>query len=188
MAFVPMFVAVDAIGILPMFISLTEGMDHQRRQATIRQSVLTALVVAVGFVFLGKSVFRLMSITVHDFMIAGGCLLFIIATLDLISGTKLARRIDTLGVVPLGVPLIAGPAVLTTGLMLIDLYGTAMTVISIIINICFAGVVLLTGNFWSRLLGHGGSQAVSKVASLLLAAIAVMMIRKGLTAFIQGIP
>ncbi|MBN1845628.1 MAG: MarC family protein [Sedimentisphaerales bacterium] len=182
--FVPLFVAVDAVGILPLFMTLTEGMDKADKQRTVKQSLITALLVAVAFIFLGKSVFRLMGITVYDFMVAGGFLLFIIATLDLASGQKYARRIDTLGVVPLGVPLIVGPAVLTTSLMMVSVYGLGLTVLSLVLNIILAGAILLTSDFWARLLGRPGSQAVSKVASLILASIAVMMIRKGLSQII----
>lgn len=186
LVFVPMFVAVDAIGILPLFMGLTEGIVPADRRKIIHQSLLTALFVAIGFVFLGKSIFRLMGVTVNDFMVAGGILLFIIATLDLASGRKFARTVETIGAVPLGVPLIVGPAVLTTGLMLVDLYGTGPTVLAIVVNILLAGAVLRTADFWTRLLGQPGSQAVSKVASLILAAIAVMMIRRGLTGIITG--
>jgi len=186
LVFVPMFVAVDAIGILPLFMGLTEGIAPAEQRKIIHQSLLTALFVAIGFVFLGKTIFRLMGVTIYDFMVAGGILLFIIATLDLVSGRKFARTVETIGVVPLGVPLIVGPAVLTTGLMLVDLHGPGPTVLALVVNILLAGVVLRSADFWTRLLGRAGSQAVSKVASLILAAIAVMMIRRGLTVIITG--
>ena len=185
LAFVPIFVAVDALGLLPLYLGLTEGVEPNQRRRIVRQAVLTALAVAVGFVVLGKSVFYLMGIESADFMVAGGLLLFIIATMDLVSLTKPARQIDTLGAVPLGVPLIVGPAVLTSSLMLVDVYGPAATALSIVVNVIIAGAVLATADFWFRLLGRAGSRAVSKVASLLLAAIAVMMIRHGLVKIIS---
>jgi multiple antibiotic resistance protein len=182
--FVPLFVAVDAIGILPLFMNLTDGMNKDDKQRTIKQSLVTALLVAIGFIFLGRTIFSLMGITIYDFMVAGGLLLFIISTLDMVSGRKSARRIDTVGVVPLGVPLIVGPAVLTTSLMIVNVYGLYLTLLSLIVNIILAGVILLTSDFWARILGQAGSRAVSKVASLILAAIAVMMIRKGIVEII----
>jgi multiple antibiotic resistance protein len=186
LCFVPLFVAVDAFGTLPLFIGLTEGMERRMRQRTIKYAVLTALTVAVGFIFLGKTVFHLMGITVYDFMVAGGVLLFAIASIDLLSGNKMAQRIESIAAVPLGIPLIVGPAVLTTGLMLVDIHGVPATLAAMTVNILLAGGVLLTADFWTRLLGAAGSQAASKVASLLLAAIAVMMIRKGLVAIITA--
>jgi len=113
-------------------------------------------------------------------MVAGGTLLFLFAAADLSSGVKYARRIDSLGVVPIGIPLIVGPAVLTTALMIVRVHGYAATLTAITVNIGIAGLVLLSADFWKRLLGNAGSQAVSKVASLILAAIAVMMIRRGI--------
>ncbi|MBN1818695.1 MAG: MarC family protein [Sedimentisphaerales bacterium] len=187
LVFVPMFVAVDPIGILPLFLSLTEGMEPAMRKRIVRHSVLAAMAVAVVFVFLGRGLFHLLGITMYDFMVAGGALLFIIATLDLISGIKIARRIEAISVVPLGIPLIAGPAVLTTGLMLVGVHGYGITLAAIAVNIAIAGAVLLSADFWRRILGNAGSQAVSKVASLLLAAIAVMMLRKGIYGIFPGL-
>jgi len=180
-AFVPIFFTVDALGVLPIFMGLTEGIERADRQRIVKQSLITALLVAVGFVFLGKTVFGLMGITVSDFMVAGGVMLFLIAALDLVSGEKSARRgVQTIGAVPLGTPLIVGPATLTMSLILVDVYGLAETLAAIVVNIAIAGLVFLSADFLMRLLGQAGSRAVSKVASLILAAIAVMMIRKGL--------
>jgi multiple antibiotic resistance protein len=179
LAFVPLFVAVDIIGTLPMFLGLTEGMPPDKRRHIIRQSILTALPVAVGFLYLGQFLFDRLGITMYDFMVAGGVLLFIIATIDLVSSIKYARRIDIIGAVPLGIPLIVGPAVLTTELMLVDIHGHTATILALVANIGLAALVLLSADFWARHLGKAGSQAFSKVASLILAAIAVMMIRKG---------
>lgn len=180
-AFVPIFFAIDAIGVLPIFMGLTAGMDRATRQRTVRQSLLTAVLVAAGFVLLGKSVFELLGITVSDFMVAGGVLLFLIAALDLVRGEKTeARGVATIGAVPLGTPLIVGPATLTMALILVDLYGVVETLAAIVVNIAIAGVILSGGDVLTRVLGKAGSQAVSKVAALILAAIAVMMIRRGL--------
>lgn len=187
LAFVPIFVAVDALGILPLYMGLVEDIALADQRRVIKQSLVTALVVAIGFVFLGKSVFHLMGISIEDFMVAGGALLFIIATLDLVSNRKYARRIETMGAVPIGIPLIVGPAVLTTSLMISNVYGLVPTLLALIVNIGIAGLVLLSAGFWTRLLGQAGSQAFSKVANLILAAIAVMMIRRGFTLIVAEI-
>lgn len=180
-AFVPIFFAVDALGVLPLFVGLTDGMARQERKRIVRQSLITALLVAVGFVLLGKTIFRLMGITVSDFMVAGGVMLFVIAVLDLVSESKGARyAVQTIGAVPIGTPLIIGPATLTMSLILVDVYGLVQTLLAIIANIAVAGVVFLSADYLTRVLGQAGSRAVSKVAALILAAIAVMMIRKGL--------
>jgi len=184
-AFVPIFFAVDAIGVLPLYIGLTEEIEKADRRRIIRQSLITAFLVAVGFVILGKSIFTLMGIQVSDFMVAGGVLLFAIALMDLISERQYSHRaISTIGAVPLGVPLIVGPATLTMAIILVDVYGLVETLLAIVANICIAGAVFLSGEAVTRVLGPAGSRAVSKVASIILAAIAVMMIRKGLPALV----
>ena len=180
MAFVPVFFAVDAPGVLPLYIGLTEGMDRPTRGRVLRQSIITAFVVAVAFIFFGKSIFALMGITVEDFQVAGGVLLFVIAAMDLVTEAKFNRKMPaTVGAVPLGTPLIIGPATLTMALMLTGVYGLWETLAAVVINIAIAGVIFMGADTLTRLLGPAGSRAVSKVASLILAAIAVMMIRKG---------
>ncbi|HIJ67689.1 MAG TPA: MarC family protein [Planctomycetes bacterium] len=100
--FIPLFVAVDAVGVLPIFISLTEGLEKNERAKVIIQSMLTASALAVGFILVGKLVFRLLGVTIGDFMIAGGSILFCLAITDIINPVK-KRRIPgkELGAVPL---------------------------------------------------------------------------------------
>ncbi|MGA2093935.1 MAG: MarC family protein, partial [Sedimentisphaerales bacterium] len=84
LSLIPLFVAVDAIGVLPIFVSLTEGLTKGEKSKIIVQSMFTASLLAIGFVFLGQLVFRLLGITIGDFMVAGGALLFCIAIIDLV--------------------------------------------------------------------------------------------------------
>jgi multiple antibiotic resistance protein len=181
LAFIPIFVAVDAIGVLPLFVSLTEGVKEKEKYKIIVQSMITAMCLAVGFIFLGKAVFSLMGITLGDFMVAGGAILFYIAVADIRGPDKGSRYANQeLGAVPLGTPLIVGPAVLTTSLIMLGEYGLGATLISVLVNILLAGLVLLLSRFIIKLLGKAGTRALSKVTNLLLAAIAVMLIRKGI--------
>ncbi|MEW6536410.1 MAG: MarC family protein [Candidatus Auribacterota bacterium] len=181
LAFIPLFVAVDAIGVLPMFVSLTQGLNQQEKRTVIIQSMITALCLAFGFIFLGKAVFKFLGITIGDFMIAGGSVLFCIAIIDILNPEK-KRRLPSkdMGAVPLGTPLIVGPAVLTTSLAIIAEYGTAATLISVLLNVLLAGLIFFFSRLLIRALGEAGTKALSKVMALLLAAIAVMMIRKGI--------
>jgi multiple antibiotic resistance protein len=88
LCFVPLFVAVDAIGVLPIFISLTETVERNRLKTIIMQSVLTASLVAIVFMVIGPALLRFLGITVGDFMIAGGILLLAFSLNDLLTGTK----------------------------------------------------------------------------------------------------
>lgn len=187
LAFIPVFVAVDAIGTLPIYISLTEKMERDEKRRVLAESLLTALCLAVGFIFLGKLIFRFLGITVGDFMVAGGAVLFCIAILDIL-GSQSERKISQkqLGVVPLGTPLLAGPALLATSLLIIEEYGIVPTLISVTLNILIAGGIFSLSHLLNRLLGEAGSKALSKITSLFLAAIAVMIIRKGLVSLLAG--
>ncbi len=180
-SFVPLFVAVDAIGVLPLFASLTHEFKRTEQRQVIIQSMLTATGLTIGFILIGKAVFRLLGIQIGDFMIAGGAILFCLAIIDLLHSDK-ERRIPgpDLGVVPLGTPLIAGPAVLTTSLVSVDQYGLIPTIVSVLLNIALTGLLFGCSALCMHILGQAGVKALSKVMSLLLAAIAVMLMRKGL--------
>ena len=181
LAFIPLFVAVNVISIIPIFLALTEGVEKKERLIVIGQSIATAAILTLGFVLLGKFVFRILGISVGDFMVAGGILLFAIAVMDIVNPTT-RQRVPTgeLGVVPLGTPLIAGPAVLTTSLMMLESYGTVPTITAVLCNLLIVGVLFFFSATLIRIIGEMGARALSKIASLLLAAIAVMMIRKGI--------
>ena len=187
LCFVPLFIAVDAIGVLPMFINFTQDIEHRKIRMVVYQSVITAIIVALIFLFAGKAILNLLGITVADFMIAGGILLFIISMSDMLTADKVQRKIDpeSLGAVPLGVPLITGPAVLTTSILLLNEYGFIPTAVSIVLNVLIAGIVFFFATHILKFLGRTGAKILSKIASLLLAAIGVMIIRKGIVAMIS---
>lgn len=185
LSFIPIFVAVDAIGNIPLFISLVEGADKTQRQKIIVDSVTTATVLAILFMFMGKWILRFIGITISDFQIAGGILLFVIAVRLLLPGASkilLSNGHDKdVGVFPLGTPLITGPAVLTTTLMMLDSFGVTCTFISLTFNMIIVWITLYKADSIMRFMGAGGTRAFSKIMYILLAAIAVMMVRRGIT-------
>ena len=187
--FIPFFVAFDALGILPVFISLTGGMPPSERRKVVRQSILTAFLVSLGFLMVGQSVFAFLGILVSDFKVAGGILLFILAVVDLIFPEK-TRTFpkETLGVVPIGIPLIVGPAVLTLLLMVVHTYGFVSTIFCLILNLLIVWFVFSQSRWIMRILKEGGAKGIGKVSSLLLAAFAVMVIRTGIMEWISLIP
>jgi len=180
LAFIPIFVAMDAIGVLPFFMSFTEHLKLKEKKKIVTQSMVTAFLIGIIFLFLGQWIFKILGVFVSDFKIAGGVVLLAISLRDLLQyekGHKLPA--ETMGAVPIGTPLVAGPAVLTTIIILLDSHGLFITVSSFIANLILTWVVFSYSSVISRFLGKAGSKATSKIANLLLAAIAVMMIRKG---------
>ena len=186
LAFIPIFVAVDAIGNIPVFVSLAEGMNRKEKQKTIIDSVVTATTVALLFMFIGKAVLTTLGITISDFQIAGGALLFIISVRLLMPGTHKSALTNghghdkDIGVFPLGTPLITGPAVLTTTLIALDSYGFMPTFVSLVINMLIVWLSFIKTDAIMRVMGAGGARAFSKIMFILLAAIGVMMIRHGI--------
>jgi multiple antibiotic resistance protein len=182
MTFIPILVAMDVFAVLPIFLSVTGEIAEESRKTIVKQSIITALAVSLAFVAVGEAVFRILGITVDDFKIAGGLVLLVIAVLDLLRNSGERRKLeDTVGVVPIGVPLIVGPAVLTTLIVLIDHYGVIPTIISLILNLAIVWASFVRAEVIIKLIGKNGIIALSKVMAILLASIAVMMIRLGVT-------
>ncbi|MBE0414952.1 MAG: MarC family protein [Dehalococcoidia bacterium] len=189
-AFIPIFIAMDAVGVLPILLGLSESMMAKERTRMVRYAMLTALGLGLGFIAVGKLVFILMGIEVADFLVAGGLVLFILAARELITERReIPADGEMIGIVPLGTPLIVGPAVLTTLLLLIDRYegalGITAVIIAFIANLTIAWLIFAQGNRIASFLGRGGLRAASKIAMLLLTAIAVMMIREGVTQILE---
>jgi multiple antibiotic resistance protein len=181
LSFIPLFVAIDAVGGLPIILAITKDEQEQQRSRTLRYAILTAFGLGMGFLALGRFIFSVLDITPSDFLIAGGVVLLVLSIKDIITG-KMVESGGTeqvMGVVPIGTPLVAGPATLTTLLILVEQYGTGPVVVALVLNLALAWLVFSQANRVARFLGTGGLQAAAKVASLLLAAIAVKMIREG---------
>lgn len=182
LTFVPLFVAMDAIGVLPFLLPVTQDLKASQRTRVIQLAMVTALVLGLGFLAVGKGILVLLGIKVADFLVAGGLILLLLAAKDLITGKMLESQtysIAEAGVVPIGTPLVTGPAVLTTLLILVDQYSVIMVIISFVLNLLLTWLIFAQANRIVAFLGQGGVRATSKVASLFLAAIAIKMIRQG---------
>jgi multiple antibiotic resistance protein len=186
LAFVALFVAVDVLGVIPLYLSLTGGLSADERRRLPRQSTLTATAVALGFLLVGNAVFRVLGISVADFQVAGGILLLVLSVHDLLSsGTAAPAAARTVGAVPLGTPLIVGPAALATLALLVQSYGYPVTLMALAANMALAFLVLSQADKVGRIFGPAGSEVIAKVANLLLAAFGVSLMRRGLVDFLR---
>jgi multiple antibiotic resistance protein len=180
LAFTALFVALDIVGTVPMYVSMTAGLNAQARARIVDTSMGVAFVVAFIFVFAGQAVFRWLGITLYDFRIAGGIILLLVSLADLLGGPEAVQKPSgSTGIVPLAVPLITGPGVLTTLILQQGLHGYAITILALVANYALAWAMLRKSQSITRLIGKDGTVVVSKIAALLLAAIAVAMIRNG---------
>lgn len=180
LAWIPIFVAMDVVGLAPLFLGLTATQTPERTRRIAGQAVATASAVALGFIFLGRFVFKALGIGVPDFQVAGGIILFLLAARELSAGTK--ETIDPqedIGVVPLGLPLITGPATLTACLLLVGSVGLGYTLAALASNLALVYFVMRYSEALRRRVGLVALRAVSKIMMLLLAAIAVNMVRRG---------
>ena len=179
LSFIPLFIATDAIGNIPLFVGLTESLSDKERKRVANMSVLMASIIALAFMFGGKLVFDIMGISQADFRIAGGILLLVLSTHMLVVGKAVSAATEDVAIFPLASPLIAGPAVLTTTLVLGSQHFVA-TLISLILNMGITWVVFRNCHRVEMIITKHGSKAFSKVVEILLAAIAVHMILTGL--------
>lgn len=187
--FVPVFVAMDPVGALPLIIAWTGGLPAAERNRQLRDALVTALALGMLFVIGGDWLLGVLGVDVDDFLIAGGLILLVLAISDLVTGVgheaRGSLKQPDLGVVPIGTPLLAGPATLTTLIVLVNRYGIGLTALSLLLNLLIAWRLFLGANQLARLLGQNGLRAASKVVSLLLAAIAVKFIREGVTGILR---
>ena len=184
LAFIPVFVAVDAFANIPIFLSLTESFSKKQKDKIIKDSIKTATAIAIIFMSIGKWVFSLLGVTIPDFQIAGGLLLFVISVELLLpvahKNILTSLRDKDVGIFPLGTPLITGPAVLTTTLMMMNSFGLLATLVSLVLNMSIVWFTLVKADVIMGIIGPSGTRAFSKIMYILLAAIAVMMIRHGI--------
>lgn len=183
-AFIPLFVALDPIGLAAIFIALSGGVPVAKKRRIARQAVVTGGLVALAFLFLGQGIFAALGITVGDFQIAGGLILFILAARDLLqpfAASPAEEMSEDFGVVPLGMPLIAGPAAIATLLVLARTVGLPITLAALAVNLGLLALSFSQADRLVRWIGPTGLRAISKIVSLLLAAIAISLIRQGWT-------
>ncbi|HHP7237899.1 MarC family protein [Longibacter sp.] len=193
--FLSLFVAMNAIGVLPLFIGMTEGMSVKHRRSLVRRAISTAFAIALVIVLAGRVIFDTLGITVNDLRIGGGLILLVLSITDLLF-SNLTRKtqsnsgadaMEDLGVVPLGTPLTVGPAAITTILVLQEGYGYLPTVVALIANLIVSFTLFFFGPAVISYIGAGASRAIGKVASLFLAAIAIAMIRTGVVGIVNAL-
>lgn len=199
-----LFAIIDPFAIVPAFISITQGIDHATKMRIVRRATITALAVLMIFGLVGHVIFSVMGFTIHAFRIAGGILLFTVGFKMLYGQrprTKFDDRTDKektkaeveaekeeeeeIGVVPVGIPLIAGPGAITTLMIYTSESSVGLAertlvfvIMAIVVLVVFMSLKYADAIF-SRI-GRMGSLAISRIMGLILAAIAVQFIIDGI--------
>jgi multiple antibiotic resistance protein len=184
--FIPLFVAIDAVGLIPIFIGLTGNMSLAQRRRVTFQAVGAATIIAFLFMFMGRATFGFIGIDAADFKVAGGIILMVLAVLDLlVVGKPTVHEQEIVGLVPLAMPLIAGPATLTTILILASRDGYPLTMLGLAVNFLVLLGLLLGSGWIARKVGTYVLSGFSKLVMVLLAAVAVNFIRTGIMEMIR---
>jgi multiple antibiotic resistance protein len=180
LTFTALFVALDIIGTVPIYLSLTRDLEKAERRVIVDKSMGVALIVALLFMAGGQTLFRNLGISLNDFRIAGGLILLLISLADLLGGPESVQKSSgSTGIVPLAVPLISGPGVLTTLLLQVGSAGYPITIAALLVNYLLGWLILRHCERVTDWIGRDGTVILSKISALLLAAIAVAMIRVG---------
>jgi len=181
LTFVPLFIVIDALGILPFLVSIGEDMTAKERHKVINVAIVTAAAVGLIFLFFGRLILQALDISVGAFAIAGGIILLVFSIRYMTTGHMVeAVKEEMVAVVPIGTPLTAGPATITTLLLLATQFPLYMVLVSFALNMVITWIIFMAGSRIARFLGRGGLKASSRIFSLLLAAIAVSMVINGL--------
>lgn len=182
-ALISLFIVIDPVGNIPLFLTLTKNMNSNERQRAFKTAILTSMALLLVFALLGHQILLFFNISIGEFMIAGGVLLMIIAVKILLGGWKEEGPPESVGAVPLACPLIVGPGAVTTTIVLLGTVGFVNTLIAILVNLLLVWLVLRFIEPINRFLGRAGSEVVARVMAILIASIAVGYVFRGFSAF-----
>lgn len=200
-ALVTLLVVVDPIGLVPTFLAVTSGLPSAARRSVALRACLIAAAILAGSALLGDWLLRTLSITLPAFRIAGGLLLFSIAS-EMVFGVRIARQskaaeevaddhVRNIAAFPLAIPLMAGPGAITATVLLAGRsggdpvrLGLLLAVIAVVLAVCLL-VFTLAGRI-GQLIGTTGNSVMSRLLGVLLAALAVQYVIDGLRAALAG--
>jgi len=187
-AFIILFVVMDPPGNIPIFVALTKGMRREDRRKELNHAVIVATILLLIFAFLGKVILDVLGISIDSFMIAGGILLLLIS-FDLLRGEhRYGAQGEAgagVGAVPMGTPMLAGPGAITAVMVIIQSHEDFIVGASVVLFAIFSAIIatrLLLGQS-ERLydiMGKEGSEVLSRVIGIIVAAIAIQYIVTGI--------
>jgi len=179
---IQLLAVVEPFGIIPILINLTKKMEKETSKALSKSAALTSALLLMIFGIAGTQILSVFGITVNSFMVAGGALLFIVSLEIMRHGAlrNIQNDLQGTGVIPIAFPLIAGPGAITSVIISQQKDGLIVTLLSIIIVIGITYLILRSINSIYRILGNRGSEVISRIFAVILAAIAIQYIVEGL--------
>jgi multiple antibiotic resistance protein len=194
-AVIALFIIVDPFGNIPIFVGLTESMEKNQRKKIFNIAILVGFVLLLLFAFAGQELLNIFGLSIYSFEVAGGLLLLIISIRILISGS-MHEHVDSpesIGAVPIAMPLLVGPGAITTTIFTLQTYqtpayewyvGYSVAVLAAVIVLALTWVILRFINGIYKFLGKTGSIVIARVMALFIAAIAIQYILTGVTHFV----
>jgi multiple antibiotic resistance protein len=183
-----LFIIVDPLGNIPIFMGLTDKMEETSKKKVYNTATIVGTILLLVFAFTGTEILTVFGLSIFSFEVAGGILLLIIAIRILILGS-MHENVDSpesLGAVPIAIPLLVGPGAITTTIFSIQLYENAVpAILAVLIVMAITWVILRYISRIYKLLGKTGSLVIARVMALLIAAIAIQYILTGLTHFMS---
>lgn len=181
-AIVALFVVVDPIGNVPIFISLTRNLSPVQRSRAFRSAIIVSAILLLIFAFAGQLLLTLFGISIHSFKIAGGLLLLILAMKILISGSWEEKAItpEGAGAVPMAFPLLAGPGAITTTIVMLQITGIVEVILAVLVVIFMTSLVLVFIERIYLFLGETGSSVAARLMAVFIAAIAFQFMIEGI--------
>ncbi|MCX6778066.1 MAG: MarC family protein [Candidatus Micrarchaeota archaeon] len=186
-SFVALFVIMDPFASVPVFLTITRRSSAYERMNAANRAASVAGAVLLLFMLAGPFLFQLMGITMEGFQIAGGLILLIVA-LSMVFGREVGRHSADLdaAVVIVAVPLITGPGALATATILSGTYGLPTVFLAAALSIVCVWVVLRSANRLNSVIGEKGFHVLSRIMGILLAAIAVEFMKKGIISIVSS--
>ncbi len=181
-----LFIIVDPLGNIPVFMGLTEKMTELQKRKVFDVATLVGFILLLVFAFTGQEIFLIFGISIYSFEVAGGILLLIISIRILFSGGfhENLESPESVGAVPIAIPLLVGPGAITTTILNLQAYGVIVTAMAVFVVLILTWTILRFIGSIYRFLGKTGSLVIARVMSLFIAAIAVQYIIIGLEHFI----
>ena len=185
-AVIALFIIVDPLGNIPIFVGLTDRMEDAPRNKVYNTAVLVGFILLLVFAFTGQEILNIFGLSIYSFEVAGGLLLLIISIRILISGSmhENVESPESIGAVPIAIPLLVGTGAITTTIFNLQAYGTIAAILAVVIVLSLTWVILRFINRIYGFLGKTGSVVIARVMALLIAAIAVQYILTGVTHFV----
>ena len=181
-----LFIIVDPFGNIPIFVGLTENVQDAQKKRVYNTATIVGVILLLVFAFAGTGILTLFGLSIYSFEVAGGILLLIISIRILISGNmhENVESPESIGAVPIAIPLLVGPGAITTTIFNIQQYDTIIAILAVLVVMAITWITLRYIGKVYKFLGKTGSLIIARVMALLIAAIAVQYILTGVTHFV----